>query len=516
LEDRTSRLQGALPSWLSGRSLTGKATLNAVTAMLDYTARLLVGFAINPLLVSGLGSYGFGLWQVLRQLIGYMSPASGRSSQALKWSIARSQSSRDELDKRRQVGSAVAVWLLFAPVLGAVGAPLVWFGPIWLDVPLEWLPAARGAAALVAVNVILTSLVELPRSVLTGENLGYKRMGLSAALVIAGGGLTALALHLELGLVGVAACPLVVSLLTGLLFLQVVRRHVSWFGVARPARDAVRSFLGLSGWFLGWNVVMRVMRASDVVVLGAFGGVAGVTAYAITKYVPEALLNLVAILVQEAAPGLGGIIGAGDLEKARRLRAEVMSITWLVCTAVGFTILLWNEAFVALWVGPEQFAGWTPTLCILLMMVQFAVLRNDAFIIDLTLDLRQKVLIGALSAALSVAAASALVGPGGLGVVGLCLGFVAGRSILSIAYPWLIGRSLGIRALEQLRGAARPALVAIALAAAAARLSGEVGAPGWTQLVFGVAATAALATGIAFFAGLPARLRRQLLKRVRR
>ena len=62
----------------SNKSLTIKASLNALASALDYGARLVVGFLINPLLVSGLGNYGYGVWQVLGRLIGYIEPASGR------------------------------------------------------------------------------------------------------------------------------------------------------------------------------------------------------------------------------------------------------------------------------------------------------------------------------------------------------------------------------------------------------------------------------------------------------
>jgi hypothetical protein len=72
---------------LSGRNLTGRATLNAVAGGLDYGARIAVTFLLNPLLVAGLGTTGFGLWQVLRQLTAYAGPASGRPAQALKWTI---------------------------------------------------------------------------------------------------------------------------------------------------------------------------------------------------------------------------------------------------------------------------------------------------------------------------------------------------------------------------------------------------------------------------------------------
>ena len=93
-----------LSKWLSDESLIKKAYLNTLAAALDYGARLGVSFVITPLLVAGLGDYLYGAWRVLERLIGYISPASGRSTQALKWTLANQQASTDYEEKRRYVG----------------------------------------------------------------------------------------------------------------------------------------------------------------------------------------------------------------------------------------------------------------------------------------------------------------------------------------------------------------------------------------------------------------------------
>lgn len=501
--------------WLPDRSLTQKASLNALATVLEHAAMVVVGLVINPLLVTGLGTYSFGLWQVLRQLTGYLSPATGRPTQALKWTVSTKQSSTDYEDKRRDVGSAVLVWLGFLPVLSGAGALLVWLAPSVLAAPPEMVPTVRLAAIFCVATIVTASLVQIPRAVLAGENLGYKRMGLSAILVLVGGGLTALAIHLDLGLVGVAASPLITGFLTGLMFLLVARRHVPWFGVARPARRAARRFLGLSAWFLAWRTIMQVMRASDLVLLGMLASVESVASYSLTMHIPHTIIGLVALIVSATTPGLGGIIGARRFNKAIEVRSELMSLSWLTVVVVGVTVLIWNESFVGLWVGHEHYAGALPTLLIVLMVSQFTLIRNDAAIIDLTLDLRNKVLLGALAALLSLAAAALAVKHLGLGITGLCLGFIAGRSVLSLAYPWMVGRILGLRPSRQLAAVARPALVATMLFAGAYELREACLATSWPGLVAGVCVTVGVALPLAFFAGMSRELRPRFLDRVR-
>ena len=502
-----------LSRWLGEENLTQIASLNALAEGLDYGARLIVGFLITPLLVAGLGDYLYGAWQVLRRLIGYVSIGSGRPTQALKWSLAKDQASSDYEEKRLNVGRAVAVWLLLLPLLLLLGGLLAWFVPSLLNAPTEYSWTLRLVTGLLVANLILIGLAEVPKSVLRGENQGYRRMGLSAVLVFLGGGLTAMALYMNTGIVGVAAVVLVSTLLTGALFLRVVRAHVPWFGIARPSLESARRFLGLSGWFLAWRLVMRLLTASDLIVLGTLASLAIVTAYTLTKYTPEIVTGLVARAVGGVTPGLGGIIGTGNLAKASRVRNEIMSLTWLVAIAMGTTVVVWNQEFVGLWVGQEYYVGSTVNLLIVLMVIQLVLIRNDAFMIDLTLDLRRKVLIGALSAILSIAAAGILMAFFDLGILGLCLGYIAGRSILSLAYPWMVGRFLGVSLHSQIKGILRPALMTALILALAVGLDEYLTTSTWIGLILAVAITLGGVSLFAFYTGLSGGQRRRILQR---
>jgi O-antigen/teichoic acid export membrane protein len=461
------------------------------------------------------------MWQVLNRLIGYISPASGRPTQALKWTLANQQSSTDYDQKRRYVGSTVAVWTLFLPLMIVLGGLLAWFAPYWLKAPAESFWYVRLAAGILVVNLAMFSLAEVPQSVLEGENLGYKRIGLTVGLVFVGGGLTWLALYLHMGIVGVAAAALLTTLLTGLLFLGVVRAYAPWFGIARPSRHMLRRFLSLSWWFLGWNLVMNLMMSSDIVVLGLLDSVESVTAYSLSKYAPETAISVVAIMVFGSAPGLGGIIGTGNLVKAAKIRGEIMSLTWLVVAVLGTTVLLWNRAFVTLWVGSHQYIGTISVLLIVLLVIQFVFIRNDANVIDLTLRLRHKVLLGFLSVALSLAAAAVLVGYFKLGTAGLCVGLIAGRLILSLGYPLLVGRLLQVPFRVQLSAAPRPALATALLFSVALGLdrlmfrSGWGTAIGWIGLALSVTVTFGLASLVAFYTGLSRNQRANIVRRVR-
>jgi O-antigen/teichoic acid export membrane protein len=511
-----SSAQAYLDGWRTPKSLSRRASMTSFASALDTAAGLIVQFVINPLLVGGLGTFLYGAWRFLYSLNGYLWAVSGRSAQALTWVIAHGQRTMDEDEKRRYVASAVVVWFAFLPLLVLVGGAAAWFAPNALDTPLDRVWDVRLAALLLGADAIALTLLSIPRSVLQGENLGYKRMGLSAALVVFNGLLMAGAIWLDTGLVGVAIANVLGTVTTGVLFWRVAKRYVPWFGVRRPHRPMLRSFVGLSAWFTAWKLVYEAMSAGDVIVLGVFGSAELVTVYTLTKFVAQSVVPIVGTLFEGTSPGLGAIIGAGELRRARELRNELMSFSWLLATVIGASLLMWNRSFVGLWVRPGLFGGSLVTLLIAVMAMQFVFIGNDARIIDLTLKVRGKVIAGACSAVVSFALAAVLILLTGQPIVAMCIGVIVGRSILTVAYPWLIAKLLDHPLAEQLRALPRPLAVTVALFVASMWLGRHLVVHTWAALVMFGGNTAFVIGVVAAFTGLGRGRRRALFARLRK
>lgn len=504
----------------SDESLTKKALLNAVASALDYGSRLIVGFLVQPIMVTGLGDYYYGVWQILLRLIGYITPAGGRPAQALKMTLANQQLTASEEEKRRYVGSSIIVWMIFLPIMAIFGGLLTWYVPYWIKAPSEYFLAIRLTSAILVFNLIISNIATVPESALEGENLGYKRMGLSAFLVFLGGGLTWLAVWLHTGIMGVGAATVIVTILTGVFFLWVMKDYAPWFGSAKPSFRSVIQFLNLSWWFMAWNLIMNLMTASDVVILGVLLSVQTVTDYTLSKYVPETLISIVAIMAFGIAPGLGGIIGTGNYDKANKIRGEIMALSWLIITGLGTVVLLWNRSFLGLWVGSQHFVGSVPELLIVVVVMQFILIRNDGNIIDLSLNLKRKVIMGAISVALSLGIGVAFIRWLNLGVAGICLGLIIGRLMLSLGYPFLVGRLLGITLLTQIKSIFRPVAVTAVCFIVATFIDSHLiqqgfsGLKGWVTLAILVGMTTIFIFIAIFYSGLNSTQRINIIQRV--
>jgi O-antigen/teichoic acid export membrane protein len=430
-------------SQTSSPGLTHRAYLNTIAALLDYGSTMAVGLFITPVLIRTLDASLFGVWKILQQLVNYMAVTDGRPTEALKWMIANQQASDDYEAKRRTVACAFVAYLVYLPILLAIGGFLVWVSPTFAKVPSELESVVRIACAVLVLNFFLTGLAQLPASVLRGENQSYRRMGMGALLTLLGGALTVVVARLGFGLVGIGLSQVAIAALTAVFFTIVAKRALAWYGLARPSRAEVRRFLGFGSWFLVNVIVTRLMYATDVVILGYLTSPITVTIYTVTQFASMAVAGLITTVVAAVVPGLGGIIGRREYSRAAELRAEIRTYTWLLATTAGACTLLLNRSFVFLWVGSNRYAGMAANVLIVILALQMIFNRNDAVILDLALNIRRKVILGFLSSLLSIAVAFFLTPY--FGIVGLCLGFLLGRLVQTLTFPILVSSYLGER-----------------------------------------------------------------------
>ena len=225
------------------------------------------------------------------------------------------------------------------------------------------------------------------------------------------------------------------------------------------------------------------------------------------------MLSLVTITIGAVTPGLGGVIGQKNYEKAIKLCDEMRVTSWLFVTAAGSTILLWNRSFISLWVGARHYAGFWSNLLIVLVMAQLVFIRNNTYVIDLTLRMRRKVIVGTVSLALSVGLSAILIPP--LGITGLCIGMLGGRLLLTIYYPMLVNSYLGNPQRRSLGRNLQRWLSMGILFVGSACLGGRLQSERWIEWVVGVVISFGLIFLIALLTGLKADERLPLLKRIK-
>lgn len=458
-----------------------RAGLGAIAGFVDQGSRVLVGFIVAPILVASLGAAGFGIWQILFKLHAQLGPLDGRAPEALKWTIANQQASDGEV-QRGAMGSSVIALFVFLPVLLFAYILVYIYLPDYLSLQGSELQSARLALVLLGFATVFLSIGQIFESAVRGMNLAYKLLGVKGALVILGGALTAGFAYLGLGLEWIALSQLLVAIVGIPLLWLIAKKNVRWLGFSKPASGAVVSFIHRSKWFMASELISLWMLAGEVVLLGALVSAEIVSSYVLTMFAAQMITVAVITGVSSALPGLGGLVGSGELLKADKVRKESLLYSWMLALAICCVVLVFNRSFVSLWVGPEYYAGKTVNFLIVLCTLQLIFIRHDAAILNIALNVKGKVLWGLLSALLTFPLILFYVPRQEL--LGLCMALLAGRILLSISYPLLVAKLFNQAVFSQFP--ARQLLITIVLLFLCWRNSELVSVSNWVNLLLQV------------------------------
>jgi O-antigen/teichoic acid export membrane protein len=414
---------------------------NVVTYYLNFIVVALVGFLVTPLLLAAIGPLLFGVWKSLQRYLDFATVADGRASQALKWIVASRTTLSDE-ERRRDIGAAIIVWLRWLPAATLVAAGVTVAVPLLIKgIPEDARSLAYTTAAVLAANTVLAGFLLIPDSVLVGVNQGYKTVLVTTAVFIASNGAIVVAAFSGWPLWSLAVIVLVTAVFNAALTLLVAKRAVPWWGVSRPTAPDVRRVLGYSAWTLGSMVVDKLLLASELIVISVMMGAVAVTHYTITTYVMQFVISIALVTASGFMPILGSQLGASDAiaaaEQARSVRHLVIGVAVLGSSAV----LAFNGAFVTLWVGGDYYLGTTINVLLVACGLQQALIRMDGQILDVTMRIAPKVIIGLLSAMSGIVA----------GFIGFALthnlvtalvAVILARLVGNVMYPVLVARSI--------------------------------------------------------------------------
>ena len=427
----------------SGKTMTLLSLFNTGGAFLVYGVTLVANLFANKYLVGILGPVAFGAWQVCFRLLTNINLGAGPAAQALRWVVANKRDSVDGKQLRRYVGSAFLLWGGVTLVTLVVGTGLALLAPrLVKDLPEAMSGAVQLTCLILMIQLVVLSGGRVFLAALQGMNLMYKATLENSGIEVLRAALLVTAAGLGWGIAGMAGATVVVSMVAVGLFWRLASRNVAWFGIARPRRQDFRAFGSFGGWMLFWNLVSQILFASDLIILGWVAGPGAVTVLTFSQYVPMFGVYVLALVASAITPGFGQLVGGGELARAAAVREELHGLAWLFVVVLGAGILLWNESFVILWVGEENYGGSSVNLLLVVVLLQAAFIRIDGLLIDVFLDVKAKV----LWAAVATLAALLLAWQLGMrhGIVGVLGGMAAGRAILTVAYPVLIRRFLDI------------------------------------------------------------------------
>jgi O-antigen/teichoic acid export membrane protein len=481
-------------------NLKKRAFLNSVTSILDYTGVQFTGFFVNPYIVSGLGSAVYGIWQMLGQMTGYTKIADTRATQVLKWSIANKRDVASDKELQTELSTALYITIAILPLVLIAGGIIAWYAPVITRAEPEYFNIIRITCSLLVASLAIAKIFDLFEAVLRGMNLGFKRMGVRAVIIIISGVLKVIAITNGYGLIGLAVIHIFTSFITGMSFYYVVKKHVPWFSFGKTNKEKLLSYGKLSGWFMASSIIKMLYSSSDKILLGYLAGPVFVTKYVLTMFTTSAAQGLMTALIDGVIPGFGKLFGNKQFDKIKKARSLMFNLLWLLTGSFAFCLMLFNKSFLILWVGETHFAGMLENILIIAIGIQQVFYDIDNTLINATLRLQNKVFLMAGASLITIVLAFVLVKS--FLIVGLCISILAGRFLLSVGYPLIIKKQINDQSSLLNKKQVRPILFFISLMTGAILLHKHIIIESWWLLIGAGGFTMIASVFLFYFVGL--------------
>lgn len=463
---------------------------NALAGYITLLMGALLGFVLTPVLLSRLGTTGFGTWSLILGTVAYLSLLEVGLGIATTTRVAMT-----EPEGPHALGRLISTSLVLSALLGILGllatAGACAVFPTLFEIPRELVDDARVALALQGVWAAVTFVT----LVLTASLLGTGRMyivnfsgfAVSAAVSVA----QVLALVSGGGLKSLAAISLVGAVVGAIVLRYQVARVLPGvrIGRARFHMPTAKRLLGL-GWRNSiYSAAGLLAFGSDVVLVGLLLDTKAAAAYAIALRVYTTM--------QRVTNGVVGPLGPAHAHAAHKSTAErrfdlycISTYTTLcIATFAGLTVILFVVPLLEIWLGsvPENASTIVIVLCVVLIVQALGM--NAAALLLNSEESGKLLRITVAAAAINVGASVAFTLS--IGTIGPAVGsLVAVVLVDAIYFPRCICRLLGQQYRDLLRRTACPLLLplcALLLVLGAGRVVVPSGP--WVLAVVAAAAT---------------------------
>lgn len=376
-----------------------KIKLNVFVNYVYFFIYAASNFILNPLLVKYIGTHDFGIWKSSIRLFEFATFADGRSSQALKWVIARNNSTNCDTDnvKNKAIGSSVFIWFSFLPFCISTVLILTYFLPYFISgLGIDEFENIRMLGLFLGVNILIIPLLEIPDAILVGTNNSYRSKSMQILWLLISNITTLYVVTRGYGLFEMALVLITCALFNAISVFVVAKCSIDWLALSKPTKKEVKIFFSFSGGVMVWAIVEKLLLSSELLLVVSLSGTDNVTKYIFTSFMAQFGLSVVLIIGSAVMPYLGTLMSQNKNIEASAVLSAYRDIILAIITIIGSGILIFNMSFVALWASPEFYIGSFFNLLVVLCFIQVSYIRSNAQIHDLSLKINRRVLHGVI------------------------------------------------------------------------------------------------------------------------
>ncbi len=424
-------------SFVSG--LTSTTTQKILTKLL--------GLAITPIVLTYLDKSEYGIWVIIGSVLGYVGLMDFGVTGATSSIAAKHNTSDMEHRINVVINNAFVLQCLIAILILVVGLIVSFYFPDLFNMG-EY---SKDDAWLVFVMAIIGYAISYPPKSLKGLIQARQMISISVwiefFLFLFTTALNLAMLHAGFGLLALPAGTIAGRLLAYPLFYHYAKKAYPKLHFDRSviSINNMKEIFGVSAYWSIGMIAAILIYSTDTILVGMFISTAMVTVYALSFRLSEVIRELLYSINFTLMPGIGQIMGSGNLAKAREIYLRSQPVILSLAAVGAVFIYYFNGHFVRFWVGDDNYGGDNLSLVFAAGMFISVVFHASSLVMSADLKVRGVTVIRVIEAIINISLSLWLIQLYGL--IGVAMGTLISGVLTSFwLVPFLTIRHLGISA----------------------------------------------------------------------
>jgi O-antigen/teichoic acid export membrane protein len=330
-------------------------------------ANMAVGFFLSPFILHRLGTLTFGVWVLSVSVVAYMNLLDlGMQNSVLRF-VSKGYTQNDHEGASEVFSAALWIRLQISSLVLLLSFGLAAVFPFMFKVPVELAGDARKAVVLIGASAAISMLIGVFGGVLSALNrYDLQNSANLVGTVIRVVGVVAV-LRTGHGIVAIAVCELVATLVGNLLLMGIARKLYPALRIQLkiPRKETLKKIWSYSVYVFLTGIAVQLVYQTDNIVVGAFVSTAAVTSYAIANSLCRYANQVIGSIGLTFVPAASTYDASGDVHKLLMLYKNGTRAILMVSLPMMITLIFRGSTFIGLWMGPQYSHGSGVVLIIL-------------------------------------------------------------------------------------------------------------------------------------------------------
>lgn len=314
-----------------------------------------VTYWLTPFVLHALGHEGYGTWNLITSITGYLGLLALGVPMASVRYFAEHVAERDQRKLNAAIASCTGLYLTMGAVALVIGLGLFAFFNVTYNIPPAWRSDARTAFLLVILGAAAGFVASLPESIMAAHHDFVVRNFVLSGRLFVRLGLTLVLLSLKASLVFLALVQIACFAFEFSVSWLVIRRRYPGLRMSLADFDwgMVRRIFSFSLYVLLLSVGVRLSFETDSLVIAAFMDVSHIPFYTIANTLVVYLMEFIIAIAAVVMPMATKLKTEGRSADLREIFLKWSKIAMSLTLMVGLFLIVLGPQFIGRWIDPS-------------------------------------------------------------------------------------------------------------------------------------------------------------------